>query len=336
MTERAAGVMLRAQQEAHCCYLAAVGTGHILLALVREGSGPAFQALQNLCVDLTFLGSELTRLMERGCEVHVRGRLPLTARAMQAIQYALEEMRNAGHEQVGTGHLLLGVLRDPTGFAAVVMSRVCPGLSLDGLRREVLRLLKENMDTAQQTEPRRADWGGRDPVIAAILSDRAKHVLTLADEEARRLNHECVSLVHVFLALVAEGTRSGPNALLNVVPDLKLAKVRHELEKFAPPGLWKVARIDLPHDILVRKLIAAGFEEARRLGQSQLDAEHLVLGLLSDDCTAHLFAHLGLQVDDVRRAVLRLLDEARSAGTAPGTSGAETPESVSDTEPPRS
>ncbi len=306
--------MSMAAREAHRLNVAAVGTGHILLALVREGGGPAFQSLRNLGVDLTALAGHLTHHMERGSEVHVHGRLPLTPRATQAVQHAAEEMRQAGHEQVGSGHLLLGVLHDTTGVAADMMRRVCPAMTTELLRVEVLRLRNENDDTAQQSEPPRVYLGGNDPVIKALLSDRARSVLTLASEEARRLNHECVSTAHVFLAIVAQGTQGGANALLNVAPDLKLSRVRHELKRFAPPGCWQVSAGDLPYDMLVRMLIADALEEARRLGHDRVDAGHLVLALAKKEAAAHLYEHLAVRPEEVRQEALRRLGAAAVAG----------------------
>jgi ATP-dependent Clp protease ATP-binding subunit ClpC len=138
-TDRARKVMALANQEAQRFNHEYIGTEHILLGLVKEGSGVGANVLKNLDVDLRKVRLEVEKLVKSGPEVVTMGKLPQTPRAKKVIEYAIEEARNLNHNYVGTEHLLLGLLREHDGVAAQVLMNL--GLKLDEVREEVLNLL---------------------------------------------------------------------------------------------------------------------------------------------------------------------------------------------------
>jgi ATP-dependent Clp protease ATP-binding subunit ClpC len=143
-TDRARKVMQLANQEAQRFNHEYIGTEHILLGLVKEGSGVAANVLKNLDVDLRKIRLEVERIVQhgQGGDQVVMGRLPHTPRAKKVIEYSIEEARNLNHSYVGTEHLLLGLLREQEGVAAQVLMNL--GLKLDDVREEVLNLLGHN------------------------------------------------------------------------------------------------------------------------------------------------------------------------------------------------
>jgi ATP-dependent Clp protease ATP-binding subunit ClpC len=142
-TDRARKVMQLANQEAQRFNHEYIGTEHILLGLVKEGSGVAANVLRNLDVDLRKVRQEVERLVQSGTEMVTMGKLPYTPRAKKVIEYAIEEARNLNHNYVGTEHLLLGLLREEEGVAAQVLRNL--GLRLEEVREEVLNLLGHDM-----------------------------------------------------------------------------------------------------------------------------------------------------------------------------------------------
>jgi ATP-dependent Clp protease ATP-binding subunit ClpC len=138
-TERARKVMALANQEAQRFNHEYIGTEHILLGLVKEGSGVGANVLKNLGVDLAKVRMEVEKLVKAGPDMVTMGKLPQTPRAKKVIEYAIEEARNLNHNYVGTEHLLLGLLREHDGMAAQVLMNL--GLKLDEVREEVLNLL---------------------------------------------------------------------------------------------------------------------------------------------------------------------------------------------------
>jgi ATP-dependent Clp protease ATP-binding subunit ClpC len=158
-TDRARKVMQLANQEAQRFNHEYVGTEHVLLGLVKEGSGVAANVLKNLDVDLRKIRVEVEKIVQSGPDMVTMGKLPQTPRAKKVIEYAIEEARNLNHNYVGTEHLLLGLLREQEGVAAQVLMNL--GLKLEEVREEVLNLLGHGMDAGGERESGATAKGGK-------------------------------------------------------------------------------------------------------------------------------------------------------------------------------
>ena len=143
-TDRARKVMQLANQEAQRFNHEYIGTEHILLGLIKEGSGVAAGALKNLGIDLRKIRLEVENVVKTGPDMVTMGKLPQTPRAKKVIEYSMEEARNLNHNYVGTEHLLLGLLREHEGVASQVLMNL--GLKLEEVREEVLGILGHNSD----------------------------------------------------------------------------------------------------------------------------------------------------------------------------------------------
>ena len=143
-TDRARKVMALANQEAQRFNHEYIGTEHILLGLVKEGSGVGATVLKNLDVDIKKLRFGVEKLVKSGPDMVTMGKLPQTPRAKKVIEYAIEEARSLNHNYVGTEHILLGLLRESEGIAAQVLLDL--GLKLEDVRQEVLNLLGAGVD----------------------------------------------------------------------------------------------------------------------------------------------------------------------------------------------
>src|SRR5262245_3526755 len=157
-TDRARKVMALANQEAQRLNHEYIGTEHILLGLVKEGSGVGANVLRNLDVDLRKVRLEVEKLVKAGPEMVTMGKLPQTPRAKKVIEYAIEEARNLNHNYVGTEHLLLGLLREHDGVAAQVLMNL--GLKLEEVREEVLNLLGAGNEQGEAGESIAGGGGG--------------------------------------------------------------------------------------------------------------------------------------------------------------------------------
>src|SRR4051812_23705172 len=157
-TDRARKVMALANQEAQRFNHEYIGTEHILLGLVKEGSGVGANVLKNLDVDLRKVRLEVEKLVKSGPDMVTMGKLPQTPRAKKVIEYAIEEARNLNHNYVGTEHLLLGLLREHDGVAAQVLMNL--GLKLEEVREEVLNLLGAGTESEEATGAGSGGGGG--------------------------------------------------------------------------------------------------------------------------------------------------------------------------------
>jgi len=147
-TDRARKVMQYAREEAQRFNHEYIGTEHILLGLVREGSGVAANVLRNLDIDIKKIRYEVEKMVQTGPDLVSKGQLPLTPRARKVLELAFDEAKAFGHNYIGTEHILLGLLREQEGVAARVLMNL--GLRLEEVREEVLNLLGE--DTVQDTD----------------------------------------------------------------------------------------------------------------------------------------------------------------------------------------
>ena len=157
LTDRARKVMALANQEAQRFNHEYIGTEHILLGLVKEGSGVGANVLKHLDIDLRKVRLEVEKLVKSGPEMVTMGKLPQTPRAKKVIEYAIEEARNLNHNYVGTEHLLLGLLREHDGVAAQVLMNL--GLKLEEVREEVLSLLGAGPEP-EEAAPEQGEAGG--------------------------------------------------------------------------------------------------------------------------------------------------------------------------------
>ncbi|MFK7961621.1 MAG: ATP-dependent Clp protease ATP-binding subunit [Phycisphaerales bacterium] len=158
LTDRARKVMALANQEAQRFNHEYIGTEHILLGLVKEGSGVGANVLKNLDIDLRKVRLEVEKLVKSGPDMVTMGKLPQTPRAKKVIEYAIEEARSLNHNYVGTEHLLLGLLREQDGVAAQVLMNL--GLKLDEVREEVLNLLGAGVEPEEGGETMEPSGGG--------------------------------------------------------------------------------------------------------------------------------------------------------------------------------
>jgi ATP-dependent Clp protease ATP-binding subunit ClpC len=131
--------MMLANQEAQRFNHEYIGTEHILLGLIKEGSGVAAKTLEAMGVDLRNVRLKVEEVVQSGPEMVTMGKLPQTPRAKKVIEYSMDEARTLNHNYIGTEHILLGLLREKEGIAASVLGNL--GVSLDDVRAEVLALL---------------------------------------------------------------------------------------------------------------------------------------------------------------------------------------------------
>src|SRR5712675_411391 len=151
-TDRARKVMQLANQEAQRFNHEYIGTEHILLGLVKEGSGVAANVLKNLDIDLRKIRLEVEKIVQSGPDMVTMGKLPQTPRAKKVIEYSIEEARNLNHNYVGSEHLLLGLLREEDGVAAQVLMNL--GVRLEDVREEVLNLLGAGQESPRDNQSR--------------------------------------------------------------------------------------------------------------------------------------------------------------------------------------
>ncbi|MFM8935075.1 MAG: ATP-dependent Clp protease ATP-binding subunit [Candidatus Limnocylindrus sp.] len=147
------------------------------------------------------------------------------------------------------------------------------------------------------------------------FTDRARKVLTLAQDEAQRFNHNYIGTEHLLLGLVREGEGMAAKVLENL--NVELAKVRQAVEFIIGRGERPVLG-EIGLTPRAKKVIELAIDEARRLGHNYIGTEHLLLGLVREEggIASGVLESLGVSLDKVRHEVVRVLSQS-SAPASP-------------------
>jgi ATP-dependent Clp protease ATP-binding subunit ClpC len=157
------------------------------------------------------------------------------------------------------------------------------------------------------------------------FTERAKHVLTLAQQEAEEAEHSYIGTEHLLLGLLREEEGLAAHVLVNL--GVALQPVREAIEKV----LGRNERITTQQIIptsRVKKVLELSFEEARSMGHNYVGTEHMLLGLLieGEGIAAHVLKDsFGVTVERARMEIERLLASGETEPAMPATSRAAEP-----------
>ncbi len=151
-TDRARLAVVLAQAEAGHLGHDYVGTEHLLLGLIQEGSGIAARALAALGVSLdeartrteAIVGQGSAQPGQGGAQAGQSGHIPFTPRAKKVLELAPREARDLGHSYIGTEHLLLSIMREADGAGARVLLGC--GVEFAGVRHQIRQLITGRRD----------------------------------------------------------------------------------------------------------------------------------------------------------------------------------------------
>ncbi len=142
------------------------------------------------------------------------------------------------------------------------------------------------------------------------FTERARKVIILAKEEARRFNHDYIGTEHILLGLIREG--EGVAAAVLQKMGVSLENIRLEVEKLVQPGPSTQIIGDIPFTPRAKKALELAAEEARSLGHNYIGTEHLLLGLIreGEGIASQVLMNLGMDLNSVRNEVMELLGSA--------------------------
>ncbi len=141
------------------------------------------------------------------------------------------------------------------------------------------------------------------------FSERARRVLTLAQEEAQRLNHNYIGTEHILLGLVKEEDGVAARVLVNM--GVSLGKMRSAVEYVVGPG-ERPAASATGLTARAKRVIELAIDEARQLGHAYIGTEHLLLGLLreGDGVAAGVLDSFNITLERARAEITRFLSQS--------------------------
>ncbi|MYA53331.1 MAG: NDP-hexose 4-ketoreductase, partial [Dehalococcoidia bacterium] len=155
------------------------------------------------------------------------------------------------------------------------------------------------------------------------FTERARRVLTLAQEEAQRFNHNYIGTEHLLLGLVREGDGVAAKVLSNL--GVELNKVRSAVEFIIGRG-ERTTSGEIGLTPRAKRVIELAVDEARRLNHSYIGTEHLLLGLVreGEGIAAGVLESLGVNLERVRGETTRILAQTQPQAAASGAGGRQT------------
>jgi len=129
-----------------------IGTEHLLMGLLAEGEGVAFQVLKRAAITLEDVRLRVEGAVGRGQPKIKPVDLPLSPRGKRVLEMAMREARNLGVNYVGTEHILLGLLGEGEGMAAQILATM--GIDLHRLSQEVTKALSSGSPWGRPRAPR--------------------------------------------------------------------------------------------------------------------------------------------------------------------------------------
>ena len=156
------------------------------------------------------------------------------------------------------------------------------------------------------------------------FSERARRVLTIAQEEARQLNHNYIGTEHILLGLVREEEGVAAKVLINL--GVALTKVRSAVEFIIGRG-EKAGTDETGLTPRAKRVIELAIDEARNLGHNYIGTEHLLLGLLreGEGVAAGVLDSLGITLERVRAEATNVLSQGAPARAKLARSTSRTP-----------
>ena len=307
--DRAKRVLALAQDEAIRFNHNYIGTEHLLLGLVREGEGVAARVLDSLGVELSKVRSAIELTIGRGDSTKSPSEITLAPQVKSVINLAIDEARKLGHSNVGTEHLLLGIVRENESTAAKVLASF--GVSLEAVRHNVIATLGQPHREVGASAPA--------PVLRETTGtfagpfDRfnggAKRVLALAQDEAIRFNHNYIGTEHILIGLIREEEGVAARALRTL--GVELDKARTALGFIIGRGEAATSPSEITLSPRTKKVIELAIDEARRLGSRSVGTEHMLLGLAreGEGIASGILESLGVTMNKVRHSVMETLGQ---------------------------
>ena len=158
------------------------------------------------------------------------------------------------------------------------------------------------------------------------FTDRARRVVVLAQEEARRLNHNYIGTEHILLGLIQEGEGHAAKALEEL--NINIDSVRSEVVEIIGEGQQSPSG-HIPFTPRAKKVLELSLREALQLGHNYIGTEHILLGLIreGEGVAAQVLKKLGAELSQVRQTVIKLISSAGESKKqqAASTGGRERP-----------
>lgn len=320
-SDEARRVLACAQDEARTLRHSAIGTEHMVLALMQAKGSLALQVLESLDLTEPAVRRRVEAAVGRGGHATF-GRIPLDERLHKVWELAEREARVSAQDQVGAEHLLFAVLREGQSVGARVLKEL--GVDSFALRRQLRELAGEEAAADGRGRLRqgavfgllagRAGLGEDSSApggweVLDRLTDRAWAALLQARQQALRLGHDGVDAEHLLVGALGatDGMAAAALAAAGGSQQRLAARLEHML------GRGEEARPSyLPFTALSKLVLGLAGLEARRRAHDAVTTGHVLAALLQAHApaTEGLLRRVGADPQAFRSELDRRLSES--------------------------
>lgn len=300
-TERVRKVLALAREEAAELRYEYVGTEHILLGILREGSCTASAVITNFGVNGRDLRAHIIEQLAKPAtegKDHTGPDLPYSSRAKKTLELAMSEARDLNHNYVGTEHLLLGLIREEKGVAAQALKEA--GMTIEHARVETLRVL---FGAGGHQSVRHTQHLERETLVG--YPQRLREIMADAHDIAAERGASEVTPAHAMIALLEHGEGVANTALDRL--NFDRATALFALNDLAPSSANAAAPDRVIVSSVAMRSALDAMEAAQRAGASSVPgSHHLLLGILAStpDIRA-IFETQAIKQDAIREEIRR-------------------------------
>ena len=308
-TKGAQDVMRLAQKSSEDYKHNYIGTEHLLLGMLLERKGIAGRALRQLGIDETRV-EELLQRMTRAEQRSEHAPVELSPGCKRVLELAVSEAQRRQDNLIDTKHLLLGLVGLPEGVAIDIFKRM--GITPKAITYQIDIVSSDAIDFSKASSapplPPLPETT-RTPRRMERFTQRARRVLSLAQEAAESFQHNYIGTEHLLLGLILEEGGVAGRVLRELGSDQRRVEELVERMTRASPRTTTIAPELSPG---TKRVLELAVDEARRMGHHYIGTEHLLLGLvrLPEGVAIDILKRLGISPEEVRRQTRRVLQEA--------------------------
>jgi ATP-dependent Clp protease ATP-binding subunit ClpA len=270
---------------------------HLLLGLLDLNEGGAVTVLTALDADLTKLHMEVENHAQvgPGAPPEDGPSIPADPSTRQVWELTLEAARQLGSAQVGTGHLLLGILLEGQSLAAQILRK--NEISLESAHERLLKLPEVATPAGLEASP-------SVPPKALPLNSRAERLLYAAQELAYHSKHEAVDTEHLLQVMIEADDQDVAFAVLTMW-NIEFGDIRAAIAARSRIREARLMMGEIPLAHSAERVLELAAEEARRMGDSAIGTEHILLGLLREErgMAGEILHALGVRLEWAREKI---------------------------------
>jgi ATP-dependent Clp protease ATP-binding subunit ClpC len=220
-SDKARHVVVLAQEEARLLEHNVIGTEHLLLGMLHEGTDVAFQVLDGFGLDLQGTRDEVLQIIGPGPGAK-EGHIPFTPRSKKVLELGLREAMALGHNYIGTEHLLLGLVREGTGVGAQIVAAHAPEPAAISVRMAVLDRVPAG--GAERSGGFLRRLAVRSIPLQPMVPDTTPAAEQTLEQATRLAGAQPVGSQHLLLAALGDPESAAARALSDLGVDLDRAK----------------------------------------------------------------------------------------------------------------